>query len=247
MFPHSANFPYRGPHSTPAYENQPPPLLHPKHQHPEDAPLQMHHHNIIQDPTLMTMPAPPQSVLNRTPGPNSYHQPPNPVYPQPAAGATMPPAIGQHHATPYRHREEQRDFSDADPHTFSPTDRAHPHLRSYHSEDSSYTHESLHQMQEDAIKRGETQGMPRAKRGLSPSESLPLNFKREDSDEEGIVTKEIRELAGEIMEETSSNRIIKTDLQKPFDPNLVCPTCKKQFRIGEIQKYKRHANGCGKK
>ena len=27
---------------------------------------------------------------------------------------------------------------------------------------------------------------------------------------------------------------------RPFDPNLVCPTCKQQFRIGEIQEYKKH-------
>lgn len=27
---------------------------------------------------------------------------------------------------------------------------------------------------------------------------------------------------------------------RPFDPNLVCPKCKQQFRIGEIQAYKKH-------
>ena len=30
----------------------------------------------------------------------------------------------------------------------------------------------------------------------------------------------------------------------PFDPNLVCPKCKKQFREGEIQKYKKHFKSC---
>ena len=27
---------------------------------------------------------------------------------------------------------------------------------------------------------------------------------------------------------------------RPLDPNLVCPTCKQQFRIGEIQEFKKH-------
>ena len=30
----------------------------------------------------------------------------------------------------------------------------------------------------------------------------------------------------------------------PYDPNLVCPFCNKQFRIGEIQKYKHHVETC---
>lgn len=31
----------------------------------------------------------------------------------------------------------------------------------------------------------------------------------------------------------------------PFDPNLVCPKCKQQFRHGEIQRLKLHFDGCG--
>lgn len=34
---------------------------------------------------------------------------------------------------------------------------------------------------------------------------------------------------------------------RPYDPNLVCPTCKKQFRIGEIQEYKKHFRSCQSK
>lgn len=33
-------------------------------------------------------------------------------------------------------------------------------------------------------------------------------------------------------------------VEAPFDPNLVCPTCRLGFRIGEIQKFKRHAATC---
>ena len=30
----------------------------------------------------------------------------------------------------------------------------------------------------------------------------------------------------------------------PLDPNLVCPLCDKMFRIGEIQKFRRHVDTC---
>ncbi len=32
--------------------------------------------------------------------------------------------------------------------------------------------------------------------------------------------------------------------QVPFDPNLVCFKCGRQFRLGEIQKYKKHVSSC---
>ena len=34
------------------------------------------------------------------------------------------------------------------------------------------------------------------------------------------------------------------DLQIPFDPNLVCPKCGRQFRRGEIQKLRKHHADC---
>ena len=36
------------------------------------------------------------------------------------------------------------------------------------------------------------------------------------------------------------NEYIEDD--RPYDPNLVCPECGKQYRVGEIQKLKRHIN-----
>ena len=32
--------------------------------------------------------------------------------------------------------------------------------------------------------------------------------------------------------------------QIPYDPNLICPKCGKQFRRGEIQKLRKHHDGC---
>ena len=34
---------------------------------------------------------------------------------------------------------------------------------------------------------------------------------------------------------------------RPFDPNLVCAACNKQFRIGEIQEFRKHYKSCKKK
>ena len=163
----------------------------------------------------------------------------NPIYHD--QGVAIPAAAaGQHR------EDEGKMHHDASPHAFSPP---HPQFRSWYSEDSSYTQESLRQLQLDAAARGEVKG---SKRMLTPSESLPPNFESmkrqsEESDEERLVTREIREKAGEIIEETSGNRVIKTDLQKPLDPNLVCPYCGIQFCVFEIQEFRRHAIECGTK
>ena len=56
---------------------------------------------------------------------------------------------------------------------------------------------------------------------------------------------EIHQQAADVIQEVSGGRReIKTDNQRPFDPNLVCPMCRRQFRIGEIQKFKKHVNSC---
>ena len=56
---------------------------------------------------------------------------------------------------------------------------------------------------------------------------------------------EIHLQAAEVIQEVSGGRRnVKTDNQRPFDPNLVCPMCRRQFRIGEIQKFKKHVNTC---
>ena len=33
-------------------------------------------------------------------------------------------------------------------------------------------------------------------------------------------------------------------LSLPLDSNLVCPMCKRQFRIGQIQHYRSHVDSC---
>ena len=62
---------------------------------------------------------------------------------------------------------------------------------------------------------------------------------------QNLVDDEIHQEASEVMQQVSGGRRhIVTDRQRPFDPNLICPMCMKQFRIGEIQKFKHHVNTC---
>ena len=37
---------------------------------------------------------------------------------------------------------------------------------------------------------------------------------------------------------------LRDDLELPFDSNLLCPVCKKTFRIGQIQRYRGHVDKC---
>ena len=59
------------------------------------------------------------------------------------------------------------------------------------------------------------------------------------------VDDDIHKQAASVIKQVSGSRHqIKTDVQRPYDPNLICPMCMKKFRIGEIQKFKRHVNTC---
>ena len=59
------------------------------------------------------------------------------------------------------------------------------------------------------------------------------------------VDHDIHKQAAAVIREVSGDRHrMKTDVQRPYDPNLMCPMCMKKFRIGEIQKFKRHVNTC---
>ena len=46
------------------------------------------------------------------------------------------------------------------------------------------------------------------------------------------------------LEESGENLEANLEDDRPYDPNLVCPKCGKQFRVGEIQKVKRHILKC---
>ena len=57
----------------------------------------------------------------------------------------------------------------------------------------------------------------------------------------------MKELEGDIAEAAKDvERKPDTSLGElmPFDPNLVCPTCGWNFRMGEIQKFRRHVPNC---
>jgi hypothetical protein len=56
---------------------------------------------------------------------------------------------------------------------------------------------------------------------------------------------EIGDMAAEVQDEVGKgNELIATMLHRPFDPNLVCPMCGKEHRIGERQKFRVHVDNC---
>ena len=61
---------------------------------------------------------------------------------------------------------------------------------------------------------------------------------------QGINT-EIHTVAAGVGRQVDSNpEMDSLSLQAPLDPNLICPMCRRQYRIGEIQKYRQHVKLC---
>ena len=76
--------------------------------------------------------------------------------------------------------------------------------------------------------------------------SLPENWRTKEEEEGDIAAKidvEIRYKAAEIAATGMDDRR-NTLTQIPFDPFLECIYCNRQFRYGEIQKYRKHVNTC---
>ena len=73
--------------------------------------------------------------------------------------------------------------------------------------------------------------------------ATPVNIPKPRANEHDSLGTEIEQVAAQVMYEVSgeSSRQ-KTIAEKPYDPNLVCPLCMKNFRVGEIQKFRRHVN-----
>ena len=58
------------------------------------------------------------------------------------------------------------------------------------------------------------------------------------------IDKEISEAAAYVQGGASEDSV-QADV-RPLDPNLICPLCGKQFRIGQIQHYRHHHTSCAK-
>ena len=61
------------------------------------------------------------------------------------------------------------------------------------------------------------------------------------------IDEEIQQMAEDVRKGSRGPTIAKVvfddgDSSLPYDPNLVCPKCGKQYRVGEIQKLRRHIN-----
>ena len=80
--------------------------------------------------------------------------------------------------------------------------------------------------------QGSSPSAARKKQNSEVQENVLLEgIDRDIKEAAELVTQE-----GEVMESMAP--------EAPFDPNLICPLCMRNFRVGEIQKYKKHVNTC---
>ncbi len=70
----------------------------------------------------------------------------------------------------------------------------------------------------------------------------------DDTDDESLhkgIDQDIKNIAEEVSEEVNRDPSFdQTMVHVPYDPNLVCPICGKKFRIGKIQRFRKHVDAC---
>ncbi len=70
----------------------------------------------------------------------------------------------------------------------------------------------------------------------------------DDTDDESLhkcIDQDIKNIAEEVSDEVNRDPSFdQTMVHVPYDPNLVCPICGKKFRIGKIQKFRKHVDAC---
>ena len=78
-----------------------------------------------------------------------------------------------------------------------------------------------------------------------PEQCPEQNSKQQDENRlmKGLNT-EIHETAAGVEANVQSEEELTSLEGAPMDPNLVCPMCARGYRVGEIQKYRRHVKSC---
>ena len=77
--------------------------------------------------------------------------------------------------------------------------------------------------------------------GLCHGNAIPENELIDNIDDD------IVEPAANMEEKVIETSLVSMDDARPLDSNLICPFCGKQYRIGQIQHYKHHADNCTNK
>ena len=108
---------------------------------------------------------------------------------------------------------------------------AHQHIRQgYFIHDPRYDHPRYAPVQHQ-------DGMGPSGHSSLPTSSITPQQQAQDQNHESVIHAQAETVKTEVGDE-SSRRL--TMQHVPYDPNLTCPMCNKQFRIGEIQKYRAH-------
>ncbi len=81
-----------------------------------------------------------------------------------------------------------------------------------------------------------------SKENLPPSQRPKQNSNVQENILLQGIDRDIKDAAKSVFHEGDELESIAPNA--PFDPNLICPLCMRNFRVGEIQKYKKHVNTC---
>ena len=77
------------------------------------------------------------------------------------------------------------------------------------------------------------------------TQTLRSNLTGHENELEETLSEDVTEAANRVIEEVSGRSSDKkTDVHLPLDENLQCQHCRKIFREGEIQKFRKHSAGC---
>ena len=125
-----------------------------------------------------------------------------------------------------------------DPHAHNPDSRYGVDLQSPHSEDPQEKPKPKPRQLNAGHKPEELPSPPDPPSPENPNATRLLVEQNALHDNIG---KDISEAAAEVTEVTQNE---KEREGAPLDPNLVCPMCMKQYRIGEIQLFRAHVNKC---
>ena len=78
---------------------------------------------------------------------------------------------------------------------------------------------------------------------LSEQQKQPSTQQGKNRQIKGLNT-EILDMVAEVEASLQSNEELESVQGAPMDPNLVCPMCGNGYRVGEIQRYRRHVKSC---
>ena len=155
--------------------------------------------------------------------------------PQSRSPVKVRAASGQPHGSPYQQPQPQ-----------PPGRYAHTNVDAAHYGPQVYDNPHYQQGWQQAV---DAQGFvnPQPRLGTSvPQSHWPVQ-NRQSVSQSNDVAKEMDLHGAKDILQAGDGTIGSSSSGAPLDPNLTCPVCRETFKMGEIQKFKRHAETCSKR